>query len=72
MLGKNLVDFIHPEEKEAAKNDFAKFRSSTTIFGSVTRYVHDLDQPLSRRRIADQETDVDTRDQSIAEGSWEQ
>ena len=38
MIGKNLVDFIHPEEKAAARDDFAKFRSSTTIFGSVTRY----------------------------------
>lgn len=37
MLTKNLVDFIHPEEKEAAEADFAKFRTGTTIFGSVTR-----------------------------------
>lgn len=37
MIGKNLVDFIHPEEKLAAQNDFSKFKGSTTIFGSVTR-----------------------------------
>lgn len=39
MIGKSLIDFIHPEEKQVAQEDFAKFKSSNSIFGSVTRCV---------------------------------
>lgn len=39
LLHRSLLDFIHPDEVELARNDFTKFMRDNTLAGSITRYM---------------------------------
>ena len=38
LIGKSLLDFVHPEEQSSAKQDLRNVLDSRTMHGSVTRY----------------------------------
>jgi len=39
ILGRRLLDFVHPDEHTSAHQDLGKVLESRTLHGSVTRYV---------------------------------
>jgi hypothetical protein len=38
LVGKSLLDFVHPDEQASAKQDLGSVLESRTLHGSVTRY----------------------------------
>jgi hypothetical protein len=39
LVGKSLLDFVHPDERASAEQDLGSVLESKTLHGSVTRYV---------------------------------
>lgn len=39
VIGRSLIEFIHPDERESASRDFHVVIQQQAIHGSVTRYV---------------------------------
>ena len=38
LVGQSLLTFVHPDERETAKQDLGNVLDSKTLHGSVTRY----------------------------------
>ncbi|KAI8099125.1 uncharacterized protein BX664DRAFT_354599 [Halteromyces radiatus] len=59
LLGKPFINFIHPDERSLAKNDFNKFTDLDTLAGAVTRCrLRKLDC-IARYHHQDRGTDLD-------------
>lgn len=39
LIGKSILQFVHPEEQQMAKQDIGGVLESRTLHGTVTRYV---------------------------------
>lgn len=39
LVGKSLLDFVHPDERASAEQDLGSVLDSKTLHGSVTRYM---------------------------------
>lgn len=42
LIGKSLLQFVHPDEQASAEQDLGGVLESRTLHGSVTRYVYAL------------------------------
>ena len=45
LIGKTLINFVHPDEQKSAKQDLGSVLESRTLHGSVTRWVFALPNP---------------------------
>ncbi|KAI8332505.1 hypothetical protein BC941DRAFT_516963 [Chlamydoabsidia padenii] len=59
LLGKSLIDLIHPDERNLAKQDFNKFTHITSLAGAVTRCrLRKLDC-IAKYDLSEQTSDLD-------------